>query len=135
MSPLSSALRIVLVALGLVLVVAALKSEQWLYALGLACFFGVAFSSLSFSAIDRQAINPASSRWFLIAVALGAIGIAIGKVFFVEALVEGNIRSALRNGGALILVSFVVWKKREEFVSALKRGFQAFSNTRSESAE
>lgn len=135
MSPVPSVLRTIIVVLGAFLVLAALKSEQWLYALGLACFFGVAFSSLGFSAIDRNATNPASSRWFLVAMAFGAVGAVVVAVYFVEALFGGSTRSAMRYGGALILASFVVWKKREEVASALKRGLQAFSHTRSEGAE
>jgi hypothetical protein len=135
MSTLSSVLRAIVVVLGIFLVIAAIKSEQWLSALVLTCFFGIAFSSLSFSGIDREAISPASSRWFLIAAAFGAVGFLVIAVFLVGALLDGNTKSAMRYGGGLIVASSVVWNKRKEVACAVRRGRQAFSSTGSESAE
>jgi hypothetical protein len=135
MSTLSSVLRAIVVVLGIFLVIAAIKSEQWLSALVLTCFFGIAFSSLSFSGIDREAISPASSRWFLIAAAFGAVGFLVIAVFLVGALLDGNTKSAMRYGGGLIVASSVVWNKRKEVASAVRRGYQAFSSAGSENTK
>lgn len=117
----SAVLRILIAVIGAVFVAASILSGEWLNALALFSFFGLAFSSLSCTGIDPDVNDPESKNWFLVALAFGAAAALLLLVFLGTAIVEGNSKDALRLAAPLPMLIFVWWQNRVSLLAAIKR--------------
>jgi hypothetical protein len=81
--------------MGLVFFFGALATGQILWGFGVLSFFGVAFCSLNFSAIDPSAKSPGAKKWFIAGMVFGVAG---GGTLVLSAAIEiatGNTKSAI----------------------------------------
>lgn len=118
MSPLSSALRIIIALMGLLIFLGALATGQVLWGIGALSFFGLAFCSLSFSSIDPTAKSAEARKWFVASLIFGVIGVFILLLSAAIEIAAGDTKSAIKLLIYLPLL-FYVWKTQGKEIKAI----------------
>lgn len=118
MSPLSSALRIIIALMGLVFFFGALATGQVLWGFGVLSFFGLAFCSLSFSGIDPTARSPEGRKWFLASMIFGVVAVFILVLSAAIEIANDNTKSAIRLLIYLPLLVYV-WRTQGREIKAI----------------
>lgn len=114
MTPLNSTLRIIVAIMGLAFFFSALAIGEFLWGLGVLAFFGLAFTSLTFSGLDPSAKSPEARQWFIATIVIGALAGFLLLVIGAIQIADGNTKDGITLLGAFGWLLYVWRKQRHE---------------------